>query len=152
MQWNRIPSSDTLLALTLSHNFGNDSSVSGSLVSALVPLQAGCEFGQGLQEVWGSSWGLLAEALPSPAQLSLLNVTILNLSEQLRHHLTHKQSHKFTSVTVFLKGYGYVFRSTDTVKASKWYAHHYTTASYCTVSNIKAQLNSLNLESWSKNS
>lgn len=56
---------------------------------SVLPLQAGGEFGQGLKEVWGSSGGLLAETLPSPAQLSLLDVTILNLPEQLRHHLTN---------------------------------------------------------------
>lgn len=53
----------------------------------LVPLQASGELAQGLQEVWGSGGGLLAEALPSPAQLPLLDVAVLNLPEQLRHHL-----------------------------------------------------------------
>lgn len=57
----------------------------------LVPLQAGCELRQGLEEVGGSSSGLLAEAPPPPAQLSELNVSVLNLLEQLRHHLDHEK-------------------------------------------------------------
>lgn len=53
----------------------------------LVPLQAGGELVQRLEEVRSSSSGLLAQPLPPPAQLLLLDVIVLNLLEQLGHHL-----------------------------------------------------------------
>lgn len=64
----------------------------------LVPLQAGGELTQGLQEVWGSGGWLLAEALPSPAQLSLLDVAVLNFPEELGHHLSHGDTQRIQSI------------------------------------------------------
>lgn len=49
----------------------------------LVPLQAGGKFSQGLEEMRSRSSGLLALAPSFPAQLCLLNITVLNLLEQL---------------------------------------------------------------------
>lgn len=59
------------------------------------PLQTAAEFSEGLEKMWGDSGGLLA-ALPSPAQLSLLAVAVLNLPEQLWYNLLNRDHMKET--------------------------------------------------------
>lgn len=73
----------------------------------LTPVEACGEFIQRLEEVWGHGGGLMAEASPSPAQLPLLDVSILNLPEEFWNHLRNTTHMRTTQGFLLIQ---YVFQ------------------------------------------